>query len=131
MTTRTALMVAVLAAVVILLAACGGSVPPAAEPTASPFVAALPADRAEMAIAAPDGSLPCGIAEVDWGYRIFRLGDFPACQPLQPNLAVYCLDGSGAWSAANVLDLDISTDTSTVAFNVQQAGICGLFPTSP
>lgn len=131
MATRTALMVTVLGVVLILLAACGGSVPPAAEPTASPFIVALPADRAEMSIAAPDGALPCGIGEVDWGYRVFRLGDFPACSQHVPNLAVYCLDGSGAWSAANVLDLDISTDTSTVAFNVQQAGICGLFPASP
>ena len=112
----------------LLLAACtGGEVPPAAEPT-SPYVEPLPSDRAEMQIAAPDGALPCGLGEVDWGYRIFLVDDFPACRAYLPNLSVYCLGGSAEWSDANVDDVEVSTETSTVAFNVRQTGLCGLFP---
>lgn len=126
MTIRNIALVLVLMLVVGLVA-CGGT-PQEAEATVSPFVQALPADRAEMQIAAPGGVLPCGLAEVDWGIRIFRLSDFPACQTHAPALAVYCLDSTANWSQANVLDVEVNPDTQTVTFNSQQSGICGLFP---
>lgn len=113
---------------VLGLAACGGT-PQEVEATANPFVLALPADRAEMEIAAPSGVLPCGLAEVDWGTRIFRLSDFPACESAAPALTVYCLDSTANWSQANALDVQVNADTNTVTFNSQQTGLCGLFPT--
>jgi hypothetical protein len=112
--------------VMVLVAACGGG-EPATEET-DVFLQPLPADRAEMLIAGPGGAMPCGIAEAGWGYHTFRVDDFQGCGQLLPNLTVYCLNGEGQWSPANVSNVDISTDTNTVAFEVQQDGICGLFP---
>jgi hypothetical protein len=116
--------------IAVLLAACGGGAPATAEGTdENVFLAPLPSDRAEMQIVAPNGALPCGIAEATWGYRVFRVNEFSACQNTLPNLTVYCLDGTANWSPANVSNIDVSTQTSTVAFEVRQDGLCGLFPT--
>lgn len=112
------------------LAACGGgggNPTPTVEP--DPFVNPLPTDRAEMAIAGPNGNLPCGLAEVGWGYRVFNVGDeFPACATYLPDLTVYCLTGDAQWSAENVADVDVSMLTETVTFEVRQDGLCALFP---
>lgn len=78
MTIRNIALVLVLM-LVVGLAACGGT-PQEAEATVSPFVQALPADRAEMQIAAPGGVLPCGLAEVDWG---IASSAFPTSLPVK------------------------------------------------
>lgn len=120
-------LVPVLALVfIVLVTGCGGGAPATEE--SDVFLQPLPADRAEMLIAAPGGAMPCGIAEAGWGYHVFRMGDFPGCDQLLPSVTVYCLDGEGQWSSINVSDVDVSTDTNTVAFEVQQDGLCGLFP---
>lgn len=113
---------------VLTLTACGGGKTEVPTPEPNVFLAPLPNDRAEMAIATADGVLPCGIAEVEWGFRTFRVNEFPACKAYMPALTVLCLDGSAQWSAVNVSNVDVSTQTNTVAFDVRQEGICGLFP---
>jgi len=114
----------------LLLVACGGTTEATPTVEADPFVNPLPVDRAEMAIPGPDGLVPCGLAEVGWGYRVFNVGEeFPTCADALPNLTVYCLNGEAQWSAENVSDVDVSTLTKTVTFEVRQDGLCALFPT--
>ncbi len=123
-------LLAALALAALLAAGCSSAEPPPAEaPDVS--VNPLPTDRAEMQIAAPGGVLPCGLAEVGWGYRVFMLADYPACIPYVPNVTVLCLDGQAQWSAQNVSGIEVSVDTATVTFEVQQEGLCALFPTAP
>ncbi len=119
-------------ALAALLAAGCSSDPPATEaPAADVSVNPLPTDRAEMQIPAPGGAMPCGLAEVGWGYRVFMLVDYPACIPFVPNVTVLCLDGQAQWSAQNVSGIEVSVETATVTFEVQQEGLCALFPTAP
>jgi hypothetical protein len=124
---NSALVLGLALIVMVLVTACGGGGATATEET-DVFLQPLPTGRPEMLIAGPGGAMPCGIAEAGWGYHTFRVGDFSGCGQLFPSVTVYCLTGEGQWSPANVSDIDISTDTETVAFEVQQDGICGLFP---
>lgn len=124
---KSALVLGLVMALAVIVTGCGGGAAPEGE-EADVFLQPLPNDRPEMLIAAPGGTMPCGIAEAGWGYHTFRMEDFEACAQSLPNLTVYCLGGEGEWSPANVSDIDVSSDTETVAFEVQQDGICGLFP---
>ncbi len=123
------IVLASLAFVALLTTGCGGKAEPTEE--VNVFIAPLPADRAEMAIPAPNGSMPCGLGEVGWGYRVFRVEEFPACMPFFPNVEVFCLTADAQWSAVNVSNVDISTETNTVAFDVRQDGVCALIPSAP
>ena len=128
---RPVILVGLIGLLALLLVACGGGAEITPTVEADPFVNPLPLDRAEMAIAGPDGVLPCGMADVGWGYRVFNVGDeFPACAESLPNLTVYCLNGEAQWSAENVSDVDVSMLTETVTFEVRQDGLCALFPTA-
>ncbi len=128
MSFRAGVLVGIAAIVIVMLAACGGG--ETAKVGDDPVVVPLPADRPEMAVEGPDGTLPCGLGEVQWGFRVFMLDDFPACKPYLPNLTVYCLGGDATWSDANLTNINASETDETISFEVQQEGICGLFPTS-
>jgi hypothetical protein len=139
MTDKRFLRIGVLAGILVLTAllvsACGGGsgddlagAAQEAQPTQNPFVEPLPADRAEMEVAAPDGELPCGIGNVKWGHQIFQLDDFPACGTYGTDLTVYCLDANAQWADENVAGVAASTQANTISFESTQEGICGLFP---
>ena len=81
-----------------------------------------------MEVEGPNGNLPCGLAEVNWGYRVFNVSEeFPACADEMPDITVYCLNADAEWVDDSVSDVHVSTQTGTVAFEVRQEGICGLF----
>lgn len=126
---RIVILASLIGGLALLMAACGGGSEATPTVEADPFVNPLPLDRAEMQIAAPDGTMPCGLAEVGWGYRVFNVGDeFPNCVDALPNLTVFCLTGDAQWSAENISDVDVSMLTQTVTFEVRQDGLCALFP---
>ena len=113
----------------VVLAGCGGNNNDA-QPTngPDPYVEPLPRERPERDIALPTGETPCGLAQVSWGYRAFDVGtNFRGCIERLEQLEVYCLTGEGQWSDETVTDVDISTETETITFEVRQDGICGLF----
>lgn len=126
---HTVMLVMLLAALAVIVSACGPTVPEPTEGT-NMFVVPLGDDRAELQIEAPNGALPCGLAEVQWGQRVFVVTDFPACQAAMPDLAVYCLTGEAEWSADTVSNLQINQATNTVFFESRQDGICALVPTA-
>ncbi len=113
----------------LLFSACGsgGGEPPT--PTYNPFVIPLPADRPEMEVETDDGTLPCGIAQVDWGFRVFVMNDYPACKEFFPDLTVYCLDAEAHWTDQAIENVRVSRRDNNVTFDSRQEGICGLFPT--
>lgn len=94
----------------------------------TPVLRPIATKRSEYAIAGPGGNYPCGLGEVDWGFRAFRLEDVPACYDYVPDVAVYCLDGEGNWNDTNVSGLSIDVPSNLVMFNVEQTGLCGIFP---
>ena len=130
---RFGLLVTAAVAAAALFAACAQESAPPEQPSAvedSPFVAPLPADSPEMAVPGPGGVMPCGMGRVGWGRRVFRLGDFPACQSAFPNLTVYCLDANATWVDVTVSSVAVSPADNTVAFESSQEGLCALFPAS-
>lgn len=80
-----------------------------------------------MEIPRPDGTLPCGLAQIEWGYQIFRMDDFPACEPLMPNVTVYCLDDEAQWTGEALTIVNVVTASNTVTVDSQREGICGVF----
>lgn len=89
-------------------------------------VEALPDDRAEMQIALPDSTLPCGLGRVEWGHQIFELEEYPSCRQAIPAVTVYCLNDQAEWTADAITITEISTDAITL--DAQREGICGIFP---
>ncbi|MBN1428729.1 MAG: hypothetical protein JXB07_10110 [Anaerolineae bacterium] len=90
------------------------------------YVEALPNNRAEMSVALPDGTLPCGLGQVEWGHQVFRAEDYPACQSAFPSVTVYCLDAQAQWTPD---DIEITETTmGTIILEAQREGICGIFP---
>lgn len=126
--TRRILWLAGLIGIVsLIVAGCGGASSGAQkQPTLSPYVQALPGDRAEMKVALPDGTLPCGLGQVNWGNQVFRMEDYPDCQPVAPNVTVYCLNDKAQWTADAVKITD--TTMGAITLESQREGICGIFP---
>lgn len=116
--------VALLAAL-LMLTACSVDLQ---EISDTPVLNPIPTNRSEYNIAGPNGHYPCGLGQVDWGFHAFRLEDVPACYDYLPDVAVYCLDGDGNWNDANVSSLSVDAASNLVMFDVQQEGLCGLFP---
>jgi hypothetical protein len=126
--TRRLLWLAGLMVIVALLAA-GCSEPPEGtniQPASSPDIEALPGDREEMKIQLPDGTLPCGLGQVEWGNQVFYLADYPSCQSLVPDVTVYCLGDQAQWTADAITISEITPETITL--DAQREGICGIFP---
>lgn len=115
----------VMGAVSVIAAACSQPTSSTQQPP-DPDVEPLPADRAEMGIPLPDGTLPCGLGQVEWGQQIFDLKQYPACQALAPALTVYCLNDQAQWTSDAIAVTEVSADSITL--EAQREGICGVFP---
>jgi hypothetical protein len=110
--------------VLLLVTACGQSTVSTQQPP-NADVEALPGDRAEMQISLPDGTLPCGLGQVEWGQQVFKVEQFPACQSLVPDVTVYCLDDQAQWTADAITVTEVSMGTITL--DAQREGICAIF----
>lgn len=91
-------------------------------------VEALPGDRAEMKIGLPDGTLPCGLGQVEWGNQVFKLEQYPSCQQFVPAVTVYCLNDQAQWTNDAISVTDVSF--GAISLDAQREGICGIFPKS-
>ncbi len=109
-----------------LMAGCSGGGGATQQQQPDTHVDALPGDRAEMKIALPDGTFPCGLGQVVWGHQIFDLKEYPTCKQVAPALTVYCLNDQAQWTNDAITIAETSADTVTI--EAQREGICGLFP---
>lgn len=82
-----------------------------------------------LAIAATDGSLPCGIFDVrGMGSKEVSLSQFPACFTEHGTPSILCLSAEGQWSAANVRDMIFDRENALLSFTSGQHGHCAIFP---
>jgi hypothetical protein len=110
----------------LLMAACGGGqAAPADNSRVTPLTG--PEGEGSMTIKLPDGTLPCGVFNVNgFGDKTAVLADFPGCTA--PNYRVRCLDANAQWIGDNITNVFLSEDKTQVTFTSQQEGTCGLFP---
>lgn len=127
MNTRHLLGLIVLAVLISLsIVGCSGAGNDAGQQKADIYVEALPNDSAEMSVPLPDGTLPCGLGQVEWGHQVFRSEDYPSCQSAFPMVSVYCLDDQAQWTSEAIEITD--TSMGAITLEAQREGICGIFP---
>lgn len=110
----------------MIVAACGEPSGDTQQQPPDPYVEALAGDRAEMQIALPDGTLPCGLGQIEWGHQIFKLEEYPSCQSFVPAVTVYCLNDQAQWTNDAIDITEVSMGAITL--EAQREGICGVFP---
>lgn len=125
-TRRLLLSAALIVIASLIVAGCSESDGGTQQQPSDTNVEPLPGDRAEMSIALPDGTLPCGLGQVEWGTQVFKLEDYPSCQSAAPVVSVYCLDDQAQWTAEAITITDITMGAITI--DAQREGICGIFP---
>jgi len=127
-TSRLLGLVMLAVVVPLSIAGCGGSAGGADQPEVDIYAEALPNDSAEMDVPLADGTLPCGLGQVEWGHQVFVLDSYPGCQSAFPSVTVYCLNGQAQWTNESIDITDISVDTNTITLKSEREGICGIFP---
>jgi hypothetical protein len=127
-TSRLLGLVVLVIAVLLSTAGCSGSTGDADQQEVDIYVEALPNDNAEMTVPLPDGTLPCGLGQVEWGHQVFMLDSYPGCQSAFPSVTVYCLNDQAQWTNESIAVTEISVDTNTVTLKSEREGICGIFP---
>lgn len=110
------------------IAGCGGPSNEASQQEADIYVEALPNDSAEMAVPLPDGTLPCGLGQLEWGHQVFMMDSYPGCQSAFPAVTVYCLNDQAQWTQDSIEITDVSAETNTITLKSEREGICGVFP---
>lgn len=122
------LWVATLIGIVSLtVSACSGTGGSTEQQQPNTDVEPLTGDRAEMQVALPNGTLPCGLGQVEWGNQVFKLEEYPSCQPFAPAVTVYCLNDQAEWTNDALTITEVSMGAITL--DAQREGICGIFPT--